>query len=91
MGWRKTNTENQRERRCSTCGRGHVLTQDWHTIHGCRFGFFNRLVFVSELCPRHPVLSLFLLQTLLQGLQFVVQVDLQVVLFLQRRSYNQGT
>lgn len=54
----------------------------WHTIHGSWFGFFNWLIFVGELCPCHPVLRLFLLQTLLQSLQFVVQVNFQVVLFL---------
>lgn len=54
----------------------------WHTIHGSRFGFFYRLIFVGELCPCHPVLRLFLFQTLLQSLQFVVQVNFQVVLFL---------
>lgn len=53
-----------------------------HTIHCSWFGFFNRLIFVGELCPCHPVLRLFLLQTLLQSLQLVVQVNFQVVLFL---------
>lgn len=53
------------------------------TIHGSWFGFFNGLIFVSELRPGHPVLRLFLLQTLLQSLQFVVQVNFQVVLFLR--------
>lgn len=54
----------------------------WHTIHGSWFGFFDRLIFVSELCPCHSVLRLLLFQTLLQRLQFVVQIDFQVVLFL---------
>lgn len=53
------------------------------TIHGSWFGFFDGLIFVGELRPRHPVLRLFLLQTLLQSLQFVVQVNFQVVLFLR--------
>lgn len=57
----KKKTEPCRKSQVKNRGGGHALTQDWHTIHGSWFGFFNRLIFVCELRPRHPVLSLLLL------------------------------
>ena len=53
-------------------------------MHGGGLGLLDGLVLVVELRPRHPVLRLLLLQPLLQRLQPVGQVDLLVVLLLQR-------
>lgn len=54
-----------------------------HTVHGGGLGLLDGLVLVRELCPGPPVLHHLLVQALLQGLQLVVQVDLQAVLFLK--------
>lgn len=55
-------------------------------MHSSRLGLLDGFVFVGELSSGDAVLGQLLIQTLLQGLQFVVQVNFQTVLLLKRQT-----